>query len=255
MNKQLSEKIQEKINQRQLEPVSRGWVLLKKAVVWVLLGLSTLISASTLALIVFRTSQLRRLPYREVGVSIRDQLIDMAPIIFVASLMIGLILAIYEFGKTDKGYRFEKIKVTLSLIGIITVLAATLHFSGVNRALHQSMFNDHNLVPRLDDIRQTRFNRPDRGVIAGIVSDDVLTTRRNNRVLLIRGESLSVETFNSIQDQEQPVILFGRPDQNGFIVCSLQSPIRQNLDFERNYADIRNNSCEAAIEPNDITTN
>jgi len=247
LKKTLTEKISNTIETKKIKPTPRGIFVVRRLIIWIVLAISIIISAATLSMIIFRASKLRSLPYENLPAPLSSQFLDMVPVIFIITLIIGIVIAIYEFGKTDKGYKFEKTKVTLSLVGCVAVLAAIFSYTGVHHSIHRFMVEHSKLAPTVEEIKNRRFNNPDRGIIRGIVKEQILTNKSGREVKLIRGQNINNEDFSSIDGFEQPVILFGKLVTDGFIVCKLSRP-EKKVGFKFKKLDEDAEKCKKALK-------
>ena len=196
---------------------------------WFVLSLSVLVSAGTLSMIIFRAHSLRKLPYEQLSSPMRNQVLDTAPLVFLLTLAVGILLAIYEFGKTNSGYKYMRIKVAAYVIACVAVLAIIFSYTGVNHVAHKTMVDNARLAPSVDEIRNKHFNQPKKGSLVGIVNNQLLTNRAGEETILIQGEGITEEDFSTLETLDQPVILFGTLTQRGFIVCDFSSDKRPPL--------------------------
>lgn len=246
-NKTLSEKISLSIKAQQLKPIPKGVFVFHRLMIWIILSVSIITSAATLSMIIFRTSKLRNLPYENIPISLHNQFLDMVPIIFIITLVVGIVIAIYEFGKTNSGYKFEKLKVSFSVFVCIVLLASLFSYLGINHSVHRIIVGQGKLAPSVEEIKNKRFNNPQRGIIVGIVKDQILITKSGEKINLIRGERINPDDFLNIHNLEQPVILFGKPVPDGFIVCKLSRQEKiKGMNLKKKKSPINMNDCKKA---------
>lgn len=229
----LSEKISQIIEKEKMLPISKKVFVIRRIIVWCIVSLSVLISSATLSMILFRVNRFRQLPYEYLTSPIKNQIADSVPWVFLVALIIGLFLAVYEFGKTDKGYKYTKTKIAIYFISCVVILGTLFSYMGVHHVIHRSIVDRAKLAPSVEEIRDRRFNRPDSGSIVGIVRDNVLTNRSGVQIPLIQGNTLNTEDFSNIELQEQPVILFGNKSPDGFIVCTFNTHQRNRKPQKR----------------------
>lgn len=229
----LSEKISQTIEKEKIQPISKKVFVIRRIIVWCIVLLSVLISSATLSMILFRVSRFRQLPYEHLVSPIKNQIIDTVPWVSLVALIVGLFLAVYEFDKTNKGYKYAKTKITIYFITCIAILGTLFSYTGVHHVIHRSIVDRAKLAPSVEEIRNRRFNQPDRGSIVGIVRDNVLTNRSGVQIPLIQGNTLNLEDFSNIELQEQPVILFGNKSPDGFVVCTFNTHQRNREPQKR----------------------
>ncbi len=231
--KTLSEKISQRIQQENLKPVSKNFFIFRRIVIWVILLLSILVSSGILSMIFFRIGQIRKLPYEFIPLPIQHQIFDMVPLIFFVTLSIGVVVAIYEFTQTSKGYKFEKLKIGFCVLILVIILGIVFSYTGIHRFVHATLVDRLQTAPSIEQIKDKRFNHPNKGMIIGVVKENILTNREGEDIHLISGKNIELEEFVNIENLEQPVVLFGKltPD-NSFIVCKIGKQ-KKELLFEK----------------------
>lgn len=235
LKKTLSEKISQTIEKQNIQPMSKQVFIFRRVFVWCLIVFSILVSSATLSMILFRANKLRNLPYEYLTAPIKNQIADSIPLVFMIAFVVGIIVAIYEFDKTDKGYKYAKLKVGVYFVGSVALLGILFSSLGAHHVIHKIIVDQGRLAPSVEDVRNKHFNKPEGGSVIGVVTDHVLTNRAGKEVLLIQGNTLEDSVFLRLEKLEQPLILFGKRSSDGFIVCQFATLERNKKPQEKEH--------------------
>ena len=141
MNKQLSESIIQKIEERNLAPTPRWHFLLTRSVFWILATLSVIVGgiAFGVADYVFfdndgmSLSSLQRSSIQDIAQSI--------PYVWIVILGIFTVIAYSGFRKTRKGYRHATAVVVSASIIASILLGVTLNAFDFGQAVHKYLLS------------------------------------------------------------------------------------------------------------------
>lgn len=125
----LKEAILSRIDTERIAPRARMWWLVREYGVWFLWGLSVLVGAVALAVILYTSMHIRYALYEATHESFTTFLFEAAPYLWFIAFAVMAIFAFYNLRHTKTGYRYSLTQVIgssllLSLIGGVALHAA-----------------------------------------------------------------------------------------------------------------------------------
>lgn len=164
---EISKKVLTKIKREEIRPVSRLSFLLKNSTLWTLFGISILFGSIGFSIVLFMLERADISTYlSSVNSPVRLVLISI-PILWVFLTVFSLILGYINFRNTQRGYRFEFIKVFLLNIVSVVLIGSFLHIVGVSFVFNKIFERNLPYYTQIADSRYAVWNRPQEGFLAG----------------------------------------------------------------------------------------
>jgi len=209
MSENLGQKILDKIKQNSLEPTPRWHFLLKEWLVWLLGGLSLLIGAAAVSVMIYLSKNSDLFIYDQVGRSFSGWLLLSLPYFWIIFLALFVWILFYNIKHTKRGYRYPLFLVALFSILASILLGSIFSLVGLGEKVddvlgRQAPFYDIVFNPHVDI-----WSHPEEGRLSGLV---VSREDKNNFVLLDRSQSEWQVFYNGKNDGDQDdFVVVGQP--------------------------------------------
>lgn len=167
---EISKKVLTKIKKEEIRPVSRLSFLLKNSSLWALFGISIIFGSIGFSIVLFMLERTDISTFvSSVNSPIKLILISI-PLLWVFLTVLSLILGYINFRNTQRGYRFEFIKVFLLNILSVVLLGFLLHLVGGSFFLNTLFEKNIPYYTQVADSRYAVWNRPQEGFLAGEIA-------------------------------------------------------------------------------------
>ncbi len=164
---EISKEVLKKIKKEEIKPVSRLSFLLKNSFLWTLFGISIIFGSIGFSIVLFMLERTDISTYlSSVNSPIKLILISI-PLLWVFLTVLSLILGYINFRNTQRGYRFEFIKVFLLNILSVILLGSLLHLVGGSLVFNTLFERNIPFYTQVADSRYAVWNRPEEGFLAG----------------------------------------------------------------------------------------
>lgn len=154
-----AEEIINKINEKKITPISLLTIKLKYFLTWFFLILTVLLLAWIISILIYHLA--------DNSWDINKDLLNVVPVLFFILAGILLLLSIFEFKNTERGYKFSNIGVIVGAIFIAGSFGAFLYFIGIGE--NSDRIFVENIKPYRDYIygKAKRFSVPELGILVG----------------------------------------------------------------------------------------
>ncbi|HBI34221.1 MAG TPA: hypothetical protein DEA43_04760 [Candidatus Moranbacteria bacterium] len=167
-----------KIKKEHILPEPKWKYLVRKYGIWFLFGLVVVFGAISFAAASYLLSSLDWDLYRFMQQNRAGYLLSIFPYFWVALIAAFIIGAFFDIRKTETGYRFSLLKISLITIGSILILGAIMFFAGLGGRFNSMMasgvpyYGQHMMVTK-----ELQWSSPEKGFLSGeivAVFDDKL---------------------------------------------------------------------------------
>lgn len=166
-----AEKFIEKIKEKDIRPKPRWRFTFPNLIMWILMLLSIMAGALAFSIILFSIQQIDFDLISQMSHSRFEWWLGMLPFLWIITVIVFLVLAVFGLRYTRKGYKFT----LKSLIGInvaFSILAGTLFFIGGGAGWLESAFSDH--VRAYESVHAKKMKMwsvPEEGYLAGYLQE------------------------------------------------------------------------------------
>ena len=190
MNNMLPEKIIEEIKNRGIAPRPRWHFLLKRSVLWSLVGIATILGGIAVAIIIFIFIDNDAGARAYLNESIFMDLLETIPYLWFGTLFLIIGITQYAVRHTKFGYRYTMIQIVGLVIMSSVLLGVALNALEVGERVQDFLAER---VPYYDELVSTSkdvWSRPEKGLLGGTVtsiisSDEFKLTDFHNKDWLI----------------------------------------------------------------------
>ena len=165
-----SKKILQKIDKEKIQPYSKKHFLIKKSIVWTVFSISILLGIVASSIVIFQLTHTEWDLYRHLNYSPSEFIILAIPYFWLLFLLLFIGLAIYNFRRSERGYRFN----TFLLIFLSTILSVVggglLYQTGFSAKL-ENIFQEN--IPLYEKVIPYGFRMwefPESGLLAGEIT-------------------------------------------------------------------------------------
>ncbi|MFA6160006.1 MAG: hypothetical protein WC678_02870 [Parcubacteria group bacterium] len=171
MEKSISQKVLEKIKQEKISPKSRWNFWLCRAVVTALLIFFVFAGAFSLGIIfsIFSQFEVGKIVGRPHGMGI---LFLSLPFIWIILLIFFAILAIVEFAKTRRGYKYKTTYVGGIFILVIIIFGAILYKLNFSDNMEGYMNKNFSAYSQIVRTPEKVWSQPEEGLISGEIIEN-----------------------------------------------------------------------------------
>lgn len=203
--KELSDKVFDLIEERQVTPTPKWQFLLKNNTFWGAWVLSVIIGAVSIAATLFALSNAGWELYTATHNSFLELVIGALPYLWLVVLLFMITVAYYNVRHTQRGYRYPIWAIVLASIAVSFVGGGVLHGYGLGETIDERAGKHIPLYrPALVE-QQALWNNPTRGLLAGeVVSVDdagnfVLQTFEDEE-WEVEGEDLRARDLEAVRE-------------------------------------------------------
>jgi hypothetical protein len=169
-NRGIASSVLSRIEAEHVVPIPRSRFVVKESAVWAMGVFAIVMGSLGVASLIFTARFSEWEYYEATHDTILTFAMDIAPYAWLISLLIFTVLAYEAIRHTKRGYRYPVPALTLAVIGASMIGGVAVSATGGGR------FADHlaEYVPpyrSLEERKLVVWNKPDRGLIAGIVTD------------------------------------------------------------------------------------
>lgn len=174
-----------KIKQQQLKPAPKWKYLARKYGSWGVFGLIVVLGSLSLSAGYFIIANLDWDLYRFMHQSMLGYSLSIFPYFWAILIAIFLAAAFFDIRKTETGYRFSWLKISLITLGSIILLGLIMSLFGIGGRFNSMMtkgvpyYGKHMMVTR-----ESQWMQPEKGFLAGTinsVSDNEIVISDLNR--------------------------------------------------------------------------
>jgi len=159
-----------KIKDEHIVPEPRWKYLVRKYGVWLLFGLIVIFGAASFSAGYFMLANLDWDLYRLMHQNVFSYSLSIFPYFWAVLIGIFMLIAFLDIRKTETGYRFSWLKISLITIGSIIVFGTAMSFVGLGGRFNAMMANgmpyyaQHMMVTK-----ETQWMQPEAGFLSGTI--------------------------------------------------------------------------------------
>lgn len=157
-------------------PTPRYHFLLRDGVVWTLGIGSVVVGAFGVAAILFTARHSEWQFYQATHDSLFSFLVDIIPYTWIVTLGLFAVLSFEFVRHTKRGYRYQVPVLIIASVGASTLLGTVVFALGAGPFIDQKLGAFIPLHRSLHDTKLGFWNQPDRGLVAGVVTDIATTS-------------------------------------------------------------------------------
>lgn len=234
MTENLEKKILDKIKKESLAPTPRWHFLLKEWLVWLLGGLSLLVGAAAVSVMLYLSKNNDWMIYEQVGRSFASWFLLSLPYFWLIFLAIFVIILFYNLKHTKQGYRYPLVLIATAAVFASILLGSIFSIFGLGEKIdsvlgRQAPFYDHLFNPHIEV-----WSHPEEGLLAGLV-----VSRPNSaQFTLVDRDKGEWNVVYSEKDEAlviigQPLRAIGRMNGQGNFSADKIMPMRPGKEFFR----------------------
>lgn len=160
-----------RITTEHVVPTPRYHFLLREGVVWTLGVVSVIVGAFGVAAIMFTARHSEWQFYQATHDSLFSFLVDIMPYSWLVTLGLFAALSFAFVRHTKRGYKYQVPVLIIASVGASTVLGGFVFALGAGPFIDQQLGMFIPLHRSLHDTKLGFWNQPDRGLVAGVVTD------------------------------------------------------------------------------------
>jgi hypothetical protein len=226
MNK-ISDKVLNRIKEGKLAPKPRWQFWLRDGGHWLVLAMLVLLAALAAGLLIFFWSDGPWLHGGRFGLEV---FFGRMPLLLLLIAVIGAVLAMFDFRKIGRGYRYPVRLIILSL-AVMAILAGWLsNYLGLSQGLDKA-FSQVSFYEDRESYMEQVWQNPDKGLIAGKISkaieqDSFYLIDLDGKEWLIDA-SKALWRHNLKAEKGLEVKLIGSASKDSFIVTEVRPWMKQ----------------------------
>lgn len=168
----------EKIKKQHIAPQPKWKYLSRRYGMWIVFGLIVILGAASFSVAMHLLFSLDWDLYQFIHRSRVAYSLSIFPYFWAVLIGMFAVIAFFDIRKTETGYRFSLLKISLMTIGGIIVFGLALFLSGLGSRLNSMMtsgvpyYGQHLMVTK-----ESQWSNPDGGFLSGklaVISDDSL---------------------------------------------------------------------------------
>lgn len=224
-----------KIKERKIRPQPRWKYLLKKYGVWFAFGVMVVMGAISFSVAFDLLSQLDWDLHRFLNRSAIIYSLSLLPYFWLILIGAFLMLAFFDLRKTETGYRYSWLKISLVSIGGIFALGFVFFLIGLGGQFNNVLVKD---IPyygkHMIMTKQSQWMQPSRGFLAGslnTISNNKLevTDLDGNKWNIILDEKTLIRPAVNMRQGERIKIIGIRKDVNNFQAIEIRPWMGQGM--------------------------
>jgi hypothetical protein len=160
----------EKIKEENIRPESRWKYLAKKYSVWLSFFVVAFVGAAAFSAADFLVSQLDWDVYPAMHRGSIFFFLSFLPYFWIVPIVVLAILAFFSLRRTENGYRYNFLKITLVVLGSLIVLGSALASFGFGRKMNGAAIREFPGYGQLVTTKESQWSQPEIGLLAGTVN-------------------------------------------------------------------------------------
>jgi hypothetical protein len=233
-NSQLQQKIQEKIEQDNIQPIGKWFFDVQNAGLWFLGGVTLIIGSVAVAITLNATlsTHWRYVDATEFGRA--KFLFSSLPLLWIAIAAIFLYLTEREVRNTKYGYKYATLTLGVFLVGASVVFGGGLYAAGVGAVADDTLAHHLPAYKKIGNPQYIIWTAPEEGRLAGIIA---MVEDENTFVLLdLEGKLWNIDARNAkkpisllIQEEER-LKLLGKVQAEEDFLAKVVLPFHSHVD-------------------------
>lgn len=158
-----------KIKDERIRPEPRWKYLAKKYSAWLSFFAAALFAAALFSVIYFLLTQLDW----DLSATMRSfpifYYLSLVPYLWIIPLIAIVFLAFFALRKTERGYRYNFLKVVAAVFGIILAFGTMTTLAGFGGKINGAMVHGFPGYGRLVATKESQWSQPEKGLLAGTI--------------------------------------------------------------------------------------
>jgi len=176
----VSEKTFKTIQDKHIVPQPKWQMVLRNHIFWLLFGLSVIIGALAVSIVLFILSERDWDVYRYLDKSLAEYIMISIPYLWLFILILFALSSYYYFKNTSKGYRYDMSAILMASFSASILIGTILFFGGIDFRLQEILADNfpfyNNLVYTDEDV----WDSAERGLLGG----EVIEIRGSDQFIL-----------------------------------------------------------------------
>lgn len=167
--KDIADSIMEKIEKEAIAPKPRWEFLLKNYLIWAVGFLALLVGGIATSSVIFAFRNGDWALYRRLSGGLLPHIFAVLPAVWLVLLVVFVALAIYQIQHTKRGYRYPLSLILGAIVMVSWLLGFWIYAFGYAYLIDTHVGRIFPAYRGLEERREERWNRPEEGIIAGVV--------------------------------------------------------------------------------------
>lgn len=197
MTSKISNKVLEKINEENIQPIARWRFVMQNSLIWLIVIVTVVCAGLSISLILGDLADgdwdLRPM----MGISLLNYIWITFPFVWVLLGLILFFIAYYDFKIWSKSYKYSGIKYISYVLAIIIGLGLIVYYAGWHNPLRIFLYNQVPALKQIELRKQAIWNQPDQGRLSGTILE------RNGESIIIEDAQGTKWTI-SIENATKP---------------------------------------------------
>jgi len=168
--KNITKETLQKIKRENVRPRPKSYFLVRRSVVWIIFGLSTLFGSVASGIAIFQIKHAEWDLYRHFSHSLLRFVLLMLPYVWLIFLIGFSFFAYYAYRHTERGYRYSVVWVVVQNVFLAIILGWLLYASGLSENLETVFQAKVPIYRRLQAHKQKVWMSPRQGLLAGTIT-------------------------------------------------------------------------------------
>jgi hypothetical protein len=237
--KELSQKVLDKIKEKNIQPKPRWECLLKEYLIWIFGTGSLLVGGLAFSVVIYMFVTNDWDVYEYIDESFFGFIVATLPYFWLLFLALFIFIADYNFKQTKTGYRYKLIAIISVSVFISMFLGMVFYVAGMGKIIDRT-FSEN--VPQYYHIMNKRmiiWKHPEKGLLSGVVVEVFSNTEfklkdTNNIYWSVDGQGAVVMgEINLIRKGERLRIIGKRLNENNFKALRIMPWIPMHVNMKK----------------------
>lgn len=168
---QLQASVLERIEKEHVQPMPKWQFVLYEYGIWCLWGLSVVIGAIAVAVMVFVSMHAGFAFYEATHETPLSFFIEVLPYLWIMIFIVMAVLAYSNMRKTKKGYKYPLWQILMSSLFFSVLGGIVLHYAGVGYLIDHAMGSKMPMYPSFEATELRMWQMPEEGRIVGRIEE------------------------------------------------------------------------------------
>jgi hypothetical protein len=211
----VSEKTFKAIKERNINPQPKWQIVLRNHVFWALFGLSVIIGALAVSIVLLIISERDWDVYRYLDKSLAEYIMVSIPYLWLLIFILFALSSYYYFKNTSKGYRYDTPAVLIVSFSASILIGTMLFFGGIDLQIRDLMADNFPFYNKLVYTDEDVWNAAEKGLLGGEVTEirgpDQFVLRDSNGTIWNIGMASTSWPGNLVFQRGLRVKMIGHP--------------------------------------------
>ncbi len=196
-----------RITKEHVTPTPRSHFIFKEGVVWSVGGLSVLLGGLGVAAIIFTVRYSEWEYFDATHDNFLNFLLDIMPYTWIIALILFAVLAYESVRHTKRGYRYHVPVLILGSVGASVALGSVIYAFGAGPFIDRQIGSFIPLHRNLRDTKLAFWNQPDRGIMAGVITE--ISSTRDEFKLATPSHEIHSIRMDSLPEKVRGTVVVG----------------------------------------------